>query len=58
MTKIELLSKLQSIQYELREKFGIEKIALFGSYAKDEAHQKSDIDIVVIKMKKKMLLPL
>ena len=30
-----------------RPKYGIEKIGLFGSYARDEATEKSDIDIVI-----------
>jgi len=31
----------------LRENFGVERIALFGSFARDEANEDSDIDIVV-----------
>ncbi len=31
----------------LRDHFAIEKIALFGSFARDEATDESDIDIVV-----------
>jgi uncharacterized protein len=31
----------------LHEHFGVEKIALFGSFARDEATEDSDIDIVV-----------
>lgn len=31
----------------LRERFGVEKIALFGSFARDEAADDSDIDILV-----------
>jgi len=53
MTKIELLFKLQNVQEELKKKFGIEKIALFGSYAKGEEREDSDVDILVIEMKKK-----
>ncbi len=53
MTKTELLFKLQNVQVELKKKFGIEKIALFGSYAKGEERQDSDVDILVIEMKKK-----
>jgi len=53
MTKKELLVKLKNIQQELSSQFGIEKIALFGSYAKEEAHKESDIDIAIINIKKK-----
>ena len=38
---------------ELQQKFGIEEIALFGSYARGEAKEDSDVDIAVIKMKEK-----
>ncbi len=53
MTKSELLTKLSGLKTELKEQFGIEKIALFGSYARDEAKEDSDIDIVILKMKEK-----
>ncbi len=53
MTKIELLSKLQQVQGELKNKFGIEKIGLFGSYARDEANEDSDIDIAIMSVEKK-----
>ncbi len=56
MTKDELLDKLVSVKSELNERFGIERIALFGSYARDEAKEDSDVDIVILKMKKKDLL--
>lgn len=31
----------------LRQQYGVEQIALFGSFARDEASKKSDIDLVV-----------
>ena len=31
----------------LREHYGVEHLALFGSFARDEANKSSDIDIVV-----------
>ncbi len=37
----------------LKEKYNVEKIGLFGSYARDEATEESDIDIFV-KMPPKM----
>lgn len=45
MTKDELLSALANVKEELQQRFGIEKIALFGSYARDEATDDSDVDI-------------
>ena len=53
MTQSELLTKLSDLKDELRQKFGIEEIALFGSYARDEAREESDVDIAVISMKEK-----
>ena len=53
MTRDELLDKLIAVKSELNEKFGIEQIALFGSYARDEATERSDIDLMIVKMKKK-----
>ncbi len=38
---------------ELKQQFGIEEIAIFGSYARDEAHEKSDVDIAILKSNKK-----
>ncbi len=55
MTRDELLDKLIAVKSELNEKFGIEQIALFGSYARDEASEESDVDIVILKMRKKEL---
>ena len=47
MDKIEILKFLKEHKSELQDKFGIQKIALFGSYAKDTAHEMSDIDIAI-----------
>jgi len=47
MTKISILKFLQHHRNELRENFGVIKIGLFGSYARDEATSQSDIDIAV-----------
>jgi len=47
---IEQLKKLKPI---LLQKFGIEKFALFGSQARGDFTQKSDVDIVVFSMNMK-----
>lgn len=47
MDKTEIIKFLKEHKSELQEKFGIQKIALFGSYAKDTAHDMSDIDIAI-----------
>ena len=53
MTKNELVDTLSSIKSELKQKFGIEEIALFGSYARDEANEESDVDIAIMKVDNK-----
>jgi len=50
MTKNELIDALSSMKNELKQKFGIEKIALFGSYARNEANENSDVDIAILEM--------
>ncbi len=50
MTQSELLEKLSNVKDELRQQFGIEKLAIFGSYARDEANDESDIDIAILEM--------
>ncbi len=55
MTKDELLMNLADMKSELKQQFGIEKIALFGSYARDEAGKDSDVDIVILKSEQRTL---
>lgn len=52
MTKIIILSFLKEHKQEMSERFGLEKIGLFGSYAKDLATKDSDIDLVIETKKK------
>jgi len=47
MDKVVILDFLKTHKNELKEKFNVEKIGLFGSYVRDEANENSDIDIVV-----------
>ncbi len=53
MTQAELLKKLTDVKSELKQQFGIEEFALFGSYARDEANEDSDVDIAILKSSKK-----
>lgn len=53
MNKEIILNCLKNHLQEFKEKYNVEKIGLFGSYARDEATKESDIDIFV-KMPPKM----
>jgi len=48
--KTNILNYLKEHYSEFKNKYNVEKIGLFGSYARDEATENSDIDIYV-KMK-------
>ena len=47
ITKEEIIQKLKEIKPLLKQKYNLTEIALFGSYARDEQTEKSDIDILV-----------
>jgi len=47
VNKIEILTKLSDNKEYIEKEFEVEKIGLFGSYAKDKQTQESDIDIYV-----------
>ncbi len=47
MTKEHILTFLKNKKEFLSQNFGVRSIGLFGSYARNEATQKSDIDLVV-----------
>jgi len=47
ISKDEALDHLRRIMPALREKYGVTKIGLFGSVARNEAVPESDIDIVI-----------
>jgi predicted nucleotidyltransferase len=42
-----ILSKLKALKPILQGKYPLESIALFGSYARDEADENSDVDLLV-----------
>lgn len=50
MTKQQIINYLTTHKKEFQQKYEIEQIGLFGSYARNEAKEDSDIDIFV-KMK-------
>ncbi|MBD3795847.1 MAG: nucleotidyltransferase family protein [Epsilonproteobacteria bacterium] len=47
MTKIEILDFLKQHKAELEDSFGLKKIGLFGSFARDEQKIDSDIDLAI-----------
>jgi len=47
MEKEQIIRYLQEHKENFKERYGVLKIGLFGSYARGEQNEKSDIDIVV-----------
>lgn len=47
MDKNTIIEFLKEHKQELKEKFGLQKIGLFGSYARGTATQDSDIDLAI-----------
>lgn len=56
MTKEDILDFLRSHKKEIKTKFFVTEIGLFGSFAKDTADELSDIDIVIQSTKKDFFL--
>ena len=47
MTRDEVLDYLRTHKQEMHDRFGVIKIGLFGSYARGEAREDSDIDVAI-----------
>ena len=47
MNRSEALQTLARAKPELAKRYGVVRLALFGSMARDEAHKGSDIDVMV-----------
>ena len=47
MNRAEVLDILRTHKPTLAERFGVTELALFGSFARDEATDRSDVDILV-----------
>ena len=47
MSRREVLLTLQAQRTELHERFGVSRLTLFGSVARDEAAPRSDVDLLV-----------
>lgn len=44
---MDVLSLLRTHEPELKERFGVAKIGIFGSFARGEARPESDVDVLV-----------
>ena len=47
MNREEVLDILRTHKPTLAERFGVMDLALFGSFARDEATERSDVDVLV-----------
>ena len=47
MNRADVLDLLRTHKPTLREQFGVTKLALYGSFARDEASDSSDVDVLV-----------
>jgi len=46
-TKAEILEILRRVKPELAQRYGLKRLALFGSYAREDQRDDSDVDILV-----------
>ncbi len=44
---------IERLYLEVKDKFDVSKIILFGSKARNEAHEYSDVDLIVLTRRKK-----
>ena len=47
LTREQILDFLQQHKQEMHDQFGVVKIGLFGSYARGDAHENSDVDVAI-----------
>lgn len=47
MNSAEILEKLKEVKPDLQKRYGLQQLALFGSYSRNEQHEKSDIDLMI-----------
>ena len=52
-TKKQMLEYLRELKPELKRLYGINEIAVFGSFARDNEPEYNDIDIIIIDMDRK-----
>jgi predicted nucleotidyltransferase len=46
----DVLRILRAHRAEIEQRFGIRQMALFGSFARDEATEESDVDLAILQM--------
>ena len=46
-TTAEVIDLLRAAEPDLRDRFGVKRLALFGSYARGEQQEGSDVDVLV-----------
>lgn len=56
MNRDEILTFLKSNLPDLNTRFGVKQIALFGSFARNEENENSDVDLIVELEKKDFFL--
>ena len=49
---VKIYEQLKSLKGILQNKYGIKKLALVGSQARDDFNSKSDVDLVIVEGKK------
>jgi len=47
-TREEILARLAQAKDELQKRFAVRRLALFGSYARNQQTETSDVDILVL----------
>ena len=47
MDSAEIIKKLKTVKTDLQQKYGLQGLALFGSYSRNEQHEGSDIDLLI-----------
>jgi predicted nucleotidyltransferase len=47
MKRVDVVRKLEAERENLRKRYGVASLALFGSVARDEATEESDVDLLV-----------
>ncbi len=56
LTKENILTILALYKQEHSQKYGVEEIGLFGSYAREEANESSDVDVYIKLSKSNLFL--